>query len=251
MQLCCTNCNVTKNLDEFYAKKTGKHGRYSMCKQCMISKYSDKRKAYYKTYKRKNVSIDTREYPDGIRNCPTCKQDKSVDDYYYDSMIRNIKGSCKSCTKIVRQRYYPTRNKKRKENLDKDPRLKVQRSFQTRFYQLLKGSIKWSNLLSKYMGCTIDEFIMWIEYQFIEGMTLENYGKEWHLDHVRPCASFDLSKEDDIRECMSWKNIRPCWKKENLTKSSKIDHKLIEDHNHKVVEYLNSRTYTTEGVRSS
>lgn len=243
MELCCANCNETKCLNEFYAKKTGKYGRHSFCKKCMISKYSDKRKEYSKTYKRKNSYTDTRVYPDGIRNCPTCKKDKSVDEYYYDSMIKNIKGSCKACTKVVRQRYYSVGNKKRREKLHANPTLRLQGSFQRRLYEVIKGKSKKSNLLSKYMGCTLDEFVKWVEYQFIDGMTLDNYGKEWHLDHVRPCASFDLSKDEDILECMCWKNIRPCWKTENLTKSSKIDHKLISDHKDKVVEYLNSQSY--------
>lgn len=252
MELCCTNCNETKSLDEFYVKKTAKNGRHSFCKKCMISKYSEQRKAYYKTYTRNDKAyIDTRVYPDGIRNCPTCKKDKSVEDYYYDSMIKNIKGSCKECTKEVRKRYYPTQNKKRRERLDSHPELKIQRAFQTRFYRIIKGTAKRSNLLSNYIGCSLEDFINWITYQFVDGMSLENYGKEWHLDHVRPCASFDLSKDEDILECMCWKNIRPCWKKENLTKSSKIDEKLITEHNNKVVEYLESRTCIDDDVRSS
>ena len=46
-------------------------------------------------------------------------------------------------------------------------------------------------------------------------MTFDNYG-EWHIDHVKPCSSFDLTNEQEIYECFNWKNIRPCWKKLNL-----------------------------------
>jgi len=40
--------------------------------------------------------------------------------------------------------------------------------------------------------------------------------------HVKPCASFDLSKESDIIECFCWKNVRPCLANENYSKKDKI-----------------------------
>lgn len=51
-------------------------------------------------------------------------------------------------------------------------------------------------------------------------MTMENYGRMWHIDHVMPCSSFDL---DNMKECFNWKNMRPFKKEKNLKKSSKID----------------------------
>jgi hypothetical protein len=42
------------------------------------------------------------------------------------------------------------------------------------------------------IGCDVDFLKDYISKMFTEGMTWENYG-EWHLDHIRPCSSFDLS----------------------------------------------------------
>ena len=53
-------------------------------------------------------------------------------------------------------------------------------------------------------------------------MTLENYGKTWHIDHVYPCSKFDLTKEEEIAKCFSWKNLRPLRISKNRKKYNKI-----------------------------
>ena len=67
------------------------------------------------------------------------------------------------------------------------------------------------------LGCTIQEARNHIEKQFIDGMSWENYGK-WHIDHIKPCASFDLTKENDQRKCFHYTNLQPLWAKDNLVK---------------------------------
>ena len=64
--------------------------------------------------------------------------------------------------------------------------------------------------------------------QFKKGMGWNNYGrgwngkKEWNIDHIRPCASFDLSKENEQLKCFNYKNLQSLWAKENLNKSNRI-----------------------------
>jgi hypothetical protein len=51
-------------------------------------------------------------------------------------------------------------------------------------------------------------------------MTWDNYG-EWHVDHIQPCASFDLSDPKQLAECFNWSNLQPLWAKENISKGAK------------------------------
>ena len=69
----------------------------------------------------------------------------------------------------------------------------------------------------KLVGCTTKQLAEHLERQFKEGMSWDNYG-EWHVDHIRPCASFDLSDEGQQKECFHWRNLQPLWGIENIKK---------------------------------
>jgi hypothetical protein len=78
--------------------------------------------------------------------------------------------------------------------------------------------------VNRLLGCTPDELMNYLEDRFVGGMTWENYGlKGWHIDHIRPCSSFDLTKEDQQRECFHFTNLQPLWAKDNLRKSGSYD----------------------------
>ncbi len=53
-------------------------------------------------------------------------------------------------------------------------------------------------------------------------MTWENYGPVWHVDHIRPCAKFDLTDHDQQRACFHWTNLQPLFAKDNLQKNAKF-----------------------------
>jgi hypothetical protein len=60
-------------------------------------------------------------------------------------------------------------------------------------------------------------------------MTWDNYGKgingkgmlEWHFDHIRPCASFNLKNQKEQAQCFHYLNFQPLWAKVNLVKADK------------------------------
>ncbi len=97
---------------------------------------------------------------------------------------------------------------------------------------LIRQNTRKTSSTIKYIGCEISFFKNWIQYQFQENMSWDNYG-QWHLDHVKPCASFDLKNENHVLECFNWKNYQPLWEKDNLLKSDKIDEKIINEHKKK------------------
>ena len=80
----------------------------------------------------------------------------------------------------------------------------------------LKGNPKLSTTM-KLVGCSIERLKQHLEKQFKMGMSWNNYGK-WHIDHIRPCASFDLSKPSEQKKCFNYTNLQPLWAEENLKK---------------------------------
>jgi hypothetical protein len=74
------------------------------------------------------------------------------------------------------------------------------------------------------VGCSIPFLKAYFEKKFKPGMTWRNHGNHgWHIDHIRPCASFDLSKPEEQFKCFHYTNLQPLWKEENLKKHDKYD----------------------------
>jgi hypothetical protein len=58
-------------------------------------------------------------------------------------------------------------------------------------------------------------------------MSWGNYGLHgWHVDHIIPCASFDLTDPEQQRQCFHYTNLQPLWAEDNLRKSDKLPHEL-------------------------
>jgi hypothetical protein len=58
-----------------------------------------------------------------------------------------------------------------------------------------------------------------LESNFQEGMTWDNQGS-WHIDHIRPCASFDLTDPEQQKKCFHYTNLQPLWAEDNLKKGA-------------------------------
>ena len=86
---------------------------------------------------------------------------------------------------------------------------------------LYKSKAIKSNSTLKLVGCTIEEYKQHIESQFSEGMSWDNHG-EWHIDHIKPISSFDITKEDEQLKAFHYSNCRPLWAKDNLKKGAKL-----------------------------
>ena len=70
------------------------------------------------------------------------------------------------------------------------------------------------------VGCSVGELMSHLEAKFQEGMSWDNY-PAWHIDHIRPCSSFDLSDPKQQELCFNYKNLQPLWAKDNMKKGAK------------------------------
>ena len=103
----------------------------------------------------------------------------------------------------------------------KRPNVKISNLLRCRLYQAMRYEKK-SVSAVKDLGITIPEFKKYLESLFAEGMSWENIGK-WHIDHIRPLSSFDLSKREEQLLACNYKNLQPLWAKDNLIKSNKTN----------------------------
>ena len=115
-----------------------------------------------------------------------------------------------------------------------DPIEKFKRNVRSRIYIALKKHKELNTI--HYLGCSSSEYLKWI-LTYNEIYTLENRGKEWHIDHVIPLSHFNLENIEEQMIAFNWRNTMPLSAKENLSKNNKILTPQIEQHLEKIKEY--------------
>ena len=115
-----------------------------------------------------------------------------------------------------------------------DINFKMKRVLRSRVFGAMKGAKK-SKKTMELLGCDIEFFKKHMENLFEEGMTWQNYGRGgWHVDHIMPCSSFDLSMPEQQKLCFHYTNLQPLWQTDNLTKRNKLPHQYIRIRNKNV-----------------
>jgi len=189
---------------------------------------SKKRKGYYKNL----ITVSCKENPKEYKRQWTFlnKERKKLLDLKNKDRInfkrsewrkseRGKKLNSIRCKKY-REKYRQQLTKKYLNKRKKDPNFKLLTILRGRIYDVLRGHNK-SNSTKNMLGCTIEEFWIHLEKTFKPGMTRENHGL-WHVDHIKPCASFDLTKPEEQAKCFHYTNLQALWAHENLSKKDKI-----------------------------
>lgn len=101
-----------------------------------------------------------------------------------------------------------------------DLNFKISHHCRSRICRVLKGEIK-SGHSFELLSCSLDELKVHLEQQFEPGMTWDNYG-EWHIDHIIPCARFDLRNPIHQKICFNYRNLQPLWAKDNSSKHDNL-----------------------------
>lgn len=110
---------------------------------------------------------------------------------------------------------------RRRKKYNSDPIFKLIALHRRRLARALKGKGKptSSHLL---LGCEIEIWKKHIENLWMTGMTWDNHGMYgWHIDHIKPLASFNFNNISEIYKAFHYSNTQPLWAKENLSKGSK------------------------------
>jgi hypothetical protein len=206
----CSKCKEEKNLNQFHKHKHGKYGYTAVCKECR-KKYINKEQIRLAT---KNYNINNKE-----------KIKKYAKEYYKKNKEKRNKNSSKWYQD--NKQYMNTCYKdKRNNNINR----KIIDNIRRRVNYAIKHNQKKGHTL-ELLSCSIEFLKQHLSSKFTEGMTWENYGvgkNKWVIDHIIPCASFDLSLEENQQKCFNYTNLQPLWWFDNSRKKDKIDWKKNE-----------------------
>lgn len=113
--------------------------------------------------------------------------------------------------------YQNNYTKNRKGN---DINFKLTVSLRTRLNSAIRGNYKSGSAVND-LGCSIEELKAHLENRFQEGMSWNNWSKDgWHIDHIRPLASFDLTDKEELKKACHYTNLQPLWAEDNLKKGA-------------------------------
>jgi len=195
----CYQKAVKKYMKEYHSRPENKvKAKKSMKEYCQINKQklSILKKIYYLKNKNK-ISTSEKQY---------YIEHKGELNLYSKKYYKKHK------EKIIEQKRKYEGNK-----LQIDINFRIKHYLRSRLRKALKGINK-SKSTRKLIGCSIEQLKNHLESQFKPGMSFSNYGK-WHIDHIKPCFSFDLSKAEEQAKCFHYTNLQPLWAEENLRKN--------------------------------
>lgn len=228
----CTRCNIEHPLtSEFFWKQTNlRDGFRYFCKDCGNKNYKPhpiERNPYYKKCSDCGVTYPrTLDYFYKVADafmgiggvCKKCFLKRT--EIWHSHNIEKVKATNIKFKKTHAKEIALSEYKRRRFKYATDPNFKIRCMLSCRLRKVLKGRSKSDKTLN-LLGCDIPFFMSWIESQFSDGMGWNNYGKTgWHLDHIRPCASFDLADPEQQKQCFHFSNFQPLWGKDNIKKGS-------------------------------
>lgn len=158
--------------------------------------------------------VEHRAFSDarGTFRAEQAKAAEPCDDDYYARALRLIRQDLSGVSAARKRR------RQEQKRRSATPSKRIRDAVSTRMWAALKGR-KDFKLFSR-LNYSLDELMSHLEGLFQPGMTWANYGR-WHVDHRRPCAAFDLTKEDQFAQCWALANLQPLWAEDNIRKGAR------------------------------
>lgn len=140
---------------------------------------------------------------------------------------QKVKVSTKAYMRIYRQENKAKILEKSKEwqrkKLATDLNYRIASNLRKRLGKAIKRNDKKGSSV-RNLGCSIDALKKYLELKFKPGMTWDNWSvKGWHIDHIRPLSSFDLTDIDQFNLAVHYTNLQPLWATENLLKKDNYE----------------------------
>jgi len=243
----CTKCGEEKDVTMYQSRVVNEKVYYrGECNQCRkanrVTSDIEKEKNRVRANRRYNTNkveinkrlreINTNKYTP-ITTRDICKVFGVKETTYHSRVALGYDSYTALTMKNKKQYTDKDRGLGRKESIRKShekrkscPGLHLQHVYSARVRMAMKAynatkCYKTEDLL----GLGVNAFRQYMENLFTEGMTFGNYGLHgWHIDHIIPCAYFDLTDPEQQKMCFHYTNLQPLWAEENLKKGAKLDY---------------------------
>lgn len=231
----CTRCDEVKSIDEYYRQAKRADGKSPHCKVCAsvdqkmrvaraeqdpeyVEHRNMKRRMAYKDNPDRQRAYNKR--PEARARKNALRRERRKTDPIWAAKERE-RSRLSGLKPEIRRRHCQRQLEREKEDLG----FKIRRRLRSSLSTKLSGSNKSGSTID-LIGCSIVEYQRYIEAQWIDGMSWDNYGKgpdQWSYDHVVPCALFDLTQASHQRAAFHYTNVRPMWHTANIRKQDILE----------------------------
>ena len=203
----CTKCKTEKSPDSFRTRKQrGKSILVTHCKECESNARADHHRkrmldpVYAEAYRIKNAEASNRCYHNGGAH-RTKEQRRKTHKTWVAANREKVREWRRLYSRKIRSTI--------------TGRLSIRMGNRMRM-TLTKHRRSWKDAVPY----TAEELKRHLEQQFTQEMSWENYGKYWHVDHIRPVCTFHYTSINDaeFKECWALSNLRPLPKTKNLSR---------------------------------
>lgn len=201
----CSKCKTSK-LKTCFSKQTSKaDGLQTHCKTC--------KREYKKAWDLANAEYVRSSNSDwhAKNKCRT----KATNAVWYKNNKEKALHKCRQWRAKNRDHINKKAQQRHKNNIE----VKVKARLRTRLHGAIRNNYKSGSAVVD-LGCSVEFFKKYLESQFVEGMTWDNWSRTgWHIDHIIPLCRFDLTKRDELLIACHYTNHQPLWAKDNMSKN--------------------------------
>lgn len=206
----CSTCKLLKPIENYHKYNNSPDGHTHRCKECVS---------------RKKI------IQNNLKKCTICFIEKELSNYHKRKNGKlGHSSTCKDCNnkkmnqwRLLNKEHwldYAKNYNKIKRNLN--PQFKLINNVRCRLYEFLKSrKTQKNNKTFDIVGCSPIFLKEYLESQFVEDMSWDNYGVSgWHIDHIIPLSS--SKNEEELYKLCHYTNLQPLWAVDNLKKSNKL-----------------------------
>lgn len=157
------------------------------------------------------VPLDIQESSKKIQNAKWSRENDGLE---------SQKEKSRSLKKLPK--YKAQRNRRNRERLASDPSFKIRKRIRERIRRAMNGQMKHSSSI-ECLGISVDGLRLHLESLWTSGMSWDNWSMfGWHVDHILPLASFNLTDPEQFNKACHYTNLQPLWWIDNIKKKDKV-----------------------------
>ena len=191
MKRCC-KCGETKELEQFNKNRSRKDGLQPECKAC---------NAAHRAANREHIAAQQAAWRAENREQIAAQQ-----------------ATYRAKTRQQKAKYLAEYARNRRRT---DPDFRLRENLRCRLKMAIRSNAKTGSAV-RDLGCSIAELWLHLESQFQPGMTRENYGTVWSIDHIYPLTKAHLSDRVQFLAVNNWRNLQPMFGPENFSKNDAV-----------------------------